>query len=451
MSITWGAYKYRDGDDTKNGIRVGSSVTWDDPDQPRGTAVTHTSTRIRANLKIYTQNVFRFNDTQKLNYGWGSPSKTYNNTQGTLSSGGGSILRDEPEWIYTYPTNSYNTSPITAFFITTITDISSDINIVGTPTVNHAIPVPARPADYPTAPTNVTSTPGNGIVTIGFGAPTDNGGVAISYYEYKINDDTGYTTVETNPFNVNGFNGNALTIRVRAVNGAFLASPLASATSTPRTVPGVPTNVTSTPSNGLLTISYGAPTSNGGNAVSSYQFSTDGTNYSTIATNPFNVAGANGTSITVRVRAVNAAGAGAAASTTNTPRTVAGAPTSFAGNSSVFGQIALSWGAPTSNGGATITSYILRNGSTILQSANLTSFTHTGLLPYEEYSYTVTAVNASGEGNISSLTIRTLGGIAKVWNGTSWVNVLPKIWNEEEWVDAQARMWNETDEWKHGI
>lgn len=450
MSITWGAWRYRDGDPTKNGIRVGSTVTWDDPDKPRGTAVTHTSTRIRANLKIYTENVFVFNDNQTLVYGWGSPSKSYNNNQGTTSSGGGAILRDEPEWIYTYPTNSYHTSPVTATFITDITDISPTIRIVGTPTVSHSVPVPARPADYPTAPTSVTSTPGNNIVTIGFGAPTDDGGVAISYYEYSTNVNTDYTTVPSNPFNVGGFNGNALTVNIRAVNGAGLSSPTASATSTPRTVPGVPTNVISTPSNGKLTVSYGAPTSNGGNAISSYEFSTDGTNYSTITTNPFDVSGTNGTPITVRVRARNAAGAGSAASTTNTPRTVAGAPTSFAGNSSVFGQISLSWAAPTSDGGATITSYVLRNGTTILQSANLTSFTHTGLLPYTEYSYTVTAVNASGEGNIASLTVRTLGGIVNIWYDNEWITVLPKVWDGEEWVDAQARMWDGT-EWKHGI
>jgi hypothetical protein len=71
-------------------------------------------------------------------------------------------------------------------------------------------------------------------------------------------------------------------------------------------------------------------------------------------------------------------------------------------------------------------------------------------LPYENYSYTVTAANAGGEGTQASLTIRSLGGIAKIWNGTSWITTLPKIWNGTAWVDAQARMWNGT-EWKHGI
>lgn len=436
MSIRWGDWDYFNNDPTQNGMRVGSTVTW--------SAVSHTSESVTATVKIYTENRFAYSgDNQRLSYNWtGNVNNFVNNSPGY----GDVVLRGTQSWTYPYPTNSYHTSPGTAFFISSL---SLAINGV-TPFVNHALDIPARPADYPTAPTSVTSTPGNNIVTIGFGAPTDDGGVAISYYEYSTNINTDFQTVPSNPFTVDGFNGNALQVNVRAVNGAGRSSPTASATSTPRTVPGVPTDVTSTPSSGKLTVSYAAPTSDGGNAISAYEFSTDGTNYSTITTNPFDVSGTNGTPITVYVRARNDAGAGSAASTTNTPRTVAGAPTSFAGNSSVFGQISLSWAAPASDGGATITSYVLRNGSTILQSANLTSFTHTGLLPYTEYSYAVTAVNAAGEGNIASLTVRTLGGIVNIWYDNEWVTVLPKVWDGEEWVDAQARMWDGT-EWKHGI
>jgi hypothetical protein len=312
---------------------------------------------------------------------------------------------------------------------------------------------PARPSTVPTAPTSVTSTPGNGSVTIGYAAPTSNGGATISSYEYSTNN-FNFTVIETNPFTVTGLsNGVSQEVWVRAKNIAG-PGPVASATSTPRTTPGTP-GISSSPANGSISVSYTAPASDGGESIDYYEFSTDGTNYSAAPASPFSVNGANGTAITVRVRAVNAAGAGGVASTTNTPRTISGPPTSFSGNSSVFGQITLTWAAPSSNGGATITSYILRNGSTTLQSANLTSFTHTGLLPFTDYSYTVVAVNASGEGNIASLTVKTMGGIAKVWNGTSWVTVLPKVWTGAPpggsgWADAQARMWNGS-EWKHGI
>lgn len=159
----------------------------------------------------------------------------------------------------------------------------------------------------------------------------------------------------------------------------------------------------------------------------------------------------NGASAYYVMYAYNAVGNSAAAvSSTVTTPTVPSAPTSFTSNTSTFGQIGLSWGAPSSNGGSGVTSYVLRNGSTVLQNSTATSYTHTGLSPYTDYSYTVTAANAVGESAAASLTAKTMGGIAKVWNGASYVVTLPKVWNGTAWVDAQARMWNGT-EWKHGI
>ena len=214
--------------------------------------------------------------------------------------------------------------------------------------------------------------------------------------------------------------------------------------------PTAPTSVTATPGNGSISVSFSAPTDTGTGGVDYYQKSSDNSTWTT-ATNPFTISGTNGTSTTGYVRAVSVyGGAGPSASASATPRTTPSAPTSFTANNATFGQLALSWGAPSSNGGATVTSYVLRNGATVLQNSAATSYTHTGLLPYTDYSYTVTAVNAAGEGTAASLTAKTMGGIAKVWNGTSWVTTLPKVWNGSAWVDAQARMWNGT-EWKHGI
>lgn len=218
----------------------------------------------------------------------------------------------------------------------------------------------------------------------------------------------------------------------------------------PSSGPSAPTSVSATPGNGSISVSFAAPTDTGTGGVSYYQKSSDNATWST-ATNPFTIAGTNGTSTTGYVRAVSVyGGAGPSASASATPRTTPSVPTSFAGNNATFGQIGLSWGAPSSNGGATVTAYVLRNGATVLQNSSATSYTHTGLSPYTDYSYTVTAVNAAGEGTAASLTIKTMGGVAKVWNGTAWVTTLPKVWNGTTWADSQARMWNGT-EWKHGI
>jgi hypothetical protein len=304
----------------------------------------------------------------------------------------------------------------------------------------------STPRTTPGAP-GVSSSPNNGSISVSYTAPASDGGNAISSYE-RSTDNVNWTTSTENPFTVSGSNGTSITAYVRAVNEAG-AGPSASTSSTPRTTPGAP-SVSSTPTNGSVSISYGAPASDGGNAISSYQYSTDNVNWTTTPSNPFSINGANGTAITIYVRAVNAAGGGTSASATSTPRTTPSAPTSFAGDNSTFGQISLSWGAPSSNGGNAVSSYVLRTGSTVLQNTSATSYIHTGLSPYTDYSYTVTASNVAGEGTQASLTVKSLGGIAKIWNGTSWVTTLPKIWNGTSWVDAQARMWDGT-EWKHGI
>lgn len=436
MAVDWGAWEYNAG----NGMRVGIEVTW--------SAVSYSSPSVTATIDIWTDNQYAYDDNQVLTYG-GSISGTtsYLNNQGSTA-----VKRATKTFTYTYPSNSYQSSPGTRTFTATVSGAFNSV----TPSKSLTSSIPARPATNPSAPTSVSSTPGNGFVSVGFGAPTFWGGdadntsaVSITEYQYSV-DNSFWVVTYTNPFTISGSNGTPITAYVRAINSSGYASASASATSTPRTTPSAPTSVTSTASNGAISVSYGAPSSNGGNAISSYQYSTDNTNWSTVPSNPFSVSGTNGTSITVYVRAVNDAGAGPSASTTNTPSTSPGAPTSFAGDNSIFGQISLSWSAPVSNGGASITSYVLRNGSTILQNANSTSYVHTGLSPYTDYSYTVTAVNSSGEGSAASLTIKTMGGIAKIWNGTTWVNVLPKVWNGTSWVDAQARMWNGT-EWKHGI
>jgi hypothetical protein len=95
-----------------------------------------------------------------------------------------------------------------------------------------------------------------------------------------------------------------------------------------------------------------------------------------------------------------------------------------------------------------------------LQNTSATSYVHTGLSPYTDYSYTVTAANDAGEGTAASLTVKTLGGVVKIWNSATsqWVTVLPKVWNSatSQWVNAQARMYDgigatEDEKWKHGI
>lgn len=230
------------------------------------------------------------------------------------------------------------------------------------------------------------------------------------------------------------------------------------------TAPGTP-SLTATPGNAQVSLSWTTP-ANGGVAISGYTLKRGTTTIYTGTGTSFTDTGrTNGTSYSYSVYATNGVGDGAADTASATPRTIPTAPTSFAASNSTFGQLALSWAAPSSNGGATISGYRLRTGTTLgagtlLYEGTGTSYTHTGLSPYTDYSYNITAYNVAGESTDTTnatLTAKTMGGIARVWNGTDWTTqvALVKVCTNatpgsQVWTLAQARVWN-GNEWKYGI
>ena len=114
----------------------------------------------------------------------------------------------------------------------------------------------------------------------------------------------------------------------------------------------------------------------------------------------------NGMSYTFIVTTINTVGTGASSSTSNpvTPATVPGAPanvSSTAGNT----QAMVSWSAPSSTGGSTITAYTVTaspGGATASWSSGALAATVTGLTNDTSYSFTVTATNAKGNSPASS-------------------------------------------------
>ena len=93
--------------------------------------------------------------------------------------------------------------------------------------------------------------------------------------------------------------------------------------------------------------------------------------------------------------------------TTAVSVTVPTAPQSFSATAASSTQINLSWAAPASNGGASITSYTLRRNGTLIYSGLGTSFSDTGLTPGNGYSYTVLATNSAGNGPTASASATT--------------------------------------------
>jgi len=193
-----------------------------------------------------------------------------------------------------------------------------------------------------TANGDYTNTAGTATITAGSTSTTINVPVA------------GDNTVEPDE---------TLTLTLSNASGATLGtSSAATGTITNDDVaPSAPLNLMATAGNGRANISFTAG-ANGSSAISNYEFSIDGGAFQAlspaISSSPVTVFGlTNGTAHQIRLRAVNASGAGDASQpVTVTPATVASQPLNLvatAGNA----QVSVAFDAPSNNGGANISSY----------------------------------------------------------------------------------------------
>jgi len=185
------------------------------------------------------------------------------------------------------------------------------------------------PRTVPGVLTGIAGVPGNGSVTLSFGAPATNGGAAVTDYRVQYSSDNGVrwtlfadAVSSVTSTTVTGLvNGTTYVFRVAALNAAGAGGYSAkSAAVTPRTVPSAPTQLTTTAVPGKVTLAWRVPGSNGGAAIADYtvQYSSNnGTTWRTYADGVSSATAATvkglvrGTSYVFRVAAVNAAGSGA--------------------------------------------------------------------------------------------------------------------------------------------
>jgi chitinase len=100
-------------------------------------------------------------------------------------------------------------------------------------------------------------------------------------------------------------------------------------------------------------------------------------------------------------------------------------------------QVSLAWTAPSSNGGAAVTGYdVYRTsggaGSLLATLGNVTSFTDATAVNGQTYSYSVSAVNAAGEGvrsNALSATPRTIPGAPTLTSARGVSNGVALAWS----------------------
>ncbi len=193
----------------------------------------------------------------------------------------------------------------------------SAINAVGTGLASASVTV--TPRTVPSEPTGLALVAADSSLMASWAAPSDNGGSAVTAYRVETSvDGTTWTTAgvtAARTYQLTGLsNGATVKVRVSAVNEAGTSAASASASSTPRTVPGTPTITAVEAGNRSLTVAFTPPASDGGSAILTYQYSLDGgltwvARRTGSTASPLVIGGLdNGSTYSVMLRAVNEAG-----------------------------------------------------------------------------------------------------------------------------------------------
>jgi hypothetical protein len=164
------------------------------------------------------------------------------------------------------------------------------------------------------APTSLSAIPTTTDVAISFTAPTQDGGLAISNYQYSFNGSS-WTTLSpadaTSPVTIGGLTQNtAYTVYLRAVNAGG-SGPASSVLSF--TTPGIPTGTTTISSVSVTTTSatVNFSTTAGGSAITGYDYYLSSWLDAATSTSPKVISGLTAnTGYTVYMRPKNAYGVG---------------------------------------------------------------------------------------------------------------------------------------------
>ena len=215
--------------------------------------------------------------------------------------------------------------------------------------------------------------------------------------------------------------------RVSAVNAVGTGDPSGTASATPFGLPGAPTGLSATAGAWKVDLAWTAPTDDGGSAVTGYRIerSADGTTWTDSVADTGSTATAHtvvgltgGSVVRFRVSARTTVGDGpAGVSATATPYRTPDAPTGLTAVAGV-GRLTLSWTAPSTSGGSSVTHYEVRytdpgGAVTTLHSTTGpgTTATVTGLTPDVELRLSVVAVNAAGAGPPSATVAAVPSGV----------------------------------------
>ena len=225
---------------------------------------------------------------------------------------------DNSYWEWALDTTDNNTDP---WGMWSNDDTLWVLDDVGSKLFAYYLPLPSEPAP----PTGVEiTTEGNGELTVGWTAPTDDGGSAITGYTVQwksgaqsFGSSRQHTTADgsARSYKITMLtNGTEYTVRVLAVNSVGDSAASNTDTGTPSTTPSAPTNVLAS-GNAELTVTWDAP-DDGGSAITGYtvQWKSGTQSYTTsrqatVTTTTHTIPSlTNDTTYTLRVKATNANG-----------------------------------------------------------------------------------------------------------------------------------------------
>lgn len=278
----------------------------------------------------------------------------------------------------------------------------------------------AVPVSVPGAPAGLQAVGGDAVVYLTWSPPMDNGGDAVN--GYRVYRSAGgaeslvYESGSTSFCDVNVTNGIEYSYSVSAVNdvGEGAMSPVGLAVpGSALTLPGFPRNLVLTPGDGIVLVEWDPPESSGNTPILNYTVRR-GASLSLMpvlcklpAVTTFTDTGlANGEPYYYTVSATNSVGEGPqteiAACTPEGPEppdAPAGLVVNITGR-----QAALEWSAPTDDGGSPVTGYRIYRGTApgdaelLAELGVALSYADSGLEWNTTYYYTVSALNAAGEG-----------------------------------------------------
>ena len=374
-------------------------------------------------------------------------------------------------------TTTTTTVPPTTTTSSTTTTTSSTTTTTSSTTTTTAPPIYSAPPDTttttsstttttiaataPSAPTSVTGTSGNAQVSLSWYAPSSNGGAAITDYvvQYSTSASSGFETFSdgtstATTATVTGLTNNTpYYFKVAAVNSVGTSSYSTVSSGVTPLVPyfNAVSNLTAVANaNGSVDLAWSAPTASnleiygysvgfydldviGGTASGGWGVWTNQGTYYSLSTELFSggnpvTTGYGPVRFGIKAMSGQCVGVGSG-SCTYGPETYVDAtvldptaPSSVAGTSG-NAEVSLSWTAPSSNGGATITDYVVQYSTSASSgfatfsdgTSTTASATVTGLTNGTIYYFKVAAVNSAGtnaysvvSSGVTTLSTRTL-------------------------------------------